>query len=316
MMRKLLLGCVALVVVLLVGAVGYGARRNPESGPIDAAARAGATGKFVTLPAGITHYELSPPATGPDTGRVVVLVHGFSVPYYIWDSTVVALTRAGRRVLRYDLYGRGLSDRPDAAYDGDMYDAQLAGLLDSLRITQPVDLIGLSFGGFVVSHFTVTHRERVHTLTLMDPVSTQRRLPRVLTTPVVGPWFFQTMAVPGMADGQASDFLHPEHFPDWADKYRPQMRYTGFGRSLLRTSITLSRTDFFALFNTISLRQVPTLLVWGKQDRTVPIQNADSVRYAIPGVTLVAVDSAGHLPHMEQSAVTHAAILAFLARHP
>src|SRR6185295_2517104 len=116
-MRKLVTGLLIFVILVVCAALGYGVMRNPESGPIDDAARAGAPGKFVALPAGVTHYEL----TGPDTGRVVVLVHGFSVPYYIWDSSVVALNKAGRRVLRYDLFGRGLSDRPDAAYDGAMY---------------------------------------------------------------------------------------------------------------------------------------------------------------------------------------------------
>jgi len=45
-------------------------------------------------------------------GPAVALVHGFSVPYYVWDPTAPELARAGFRVLRYDLYGRGYSDRP------------------------------------------------------------------------------------------------------------------------------------------------------------------------------------------------------------
>ncbi len=315
MLKKILLAVVALVIVGAAAALAYGAVRNPESGPIDAAARTGAPGKFIALSQGVTHYELTTLVGTPDTGRVVVLVHGFSVPYYIWDSTVVALTKAGRRVLRYDLYGRGLSDRPDAAYDGPMYDMQLRDLLDSLRITQPVDLIGLSFGGYVASHFAVHQRMRVKTLTLMDPVSTQRKLPWILTSPI-GPWFFQTMAVPGMADGQSSDFLHPEKFPGWADKYRPQLKYDGFGRALHRSLLTLSTTDFFRLFDSVSSKEVPVILVWGLQDRTVPFTNADSVRYAIPGLTVIPIDSSGHLPHMEQSAKTHAAILSFFGRHP
>ena len=57
--------------------------------------------------------------------RTVVLVHGFSVPYYIWDSTTTALAAAGYRVVRYDEYGRGLSDRPNVDYTADLYDRQL-----------------------------------------------------------------------------------------------------------------------------------------------------------------------------------------------
>jgi pimeloyl-ACP methyl ester carboxylesterase len=306
----------ALVAFVIVATIGYGWVRNPESGPMTAASRTNAPGEFIALAGGVTHYELSPPATGADTGRLAVLVHGYSVPYYIWDSTVVALTKAGRRVLRYDLFGRGWSDRPDAAYDGAMYDAQLTALLDSLHITQPVDLVGLSFGGYVVSHFAGTQRARVNTLTLVDPTSTTRMMPKYLTVPVIGLWVFQTMAVPGMADGQSSDFLHPEHFPGWADLYRPQMRYDGFGRALLRSAITLSRTDFYAQFGAVAKGGVPTLLIWGKQDPRVPFANSDSVRRAIPALTFAPIDSSGHLPHMEQSAKTHAAMLAFFGQHP
>ena len=47
--------------------------------------------------------------------------------------------------------------------------AQLIELLDSLRVTGPVDLMGLSFGGFVTGHYVPGHVARVRTLTLVDP---------------------------------------------------------------------------------------------------------------------------------------------------
>ena len=64
-------------------------------------------GSFTRLPSGVTHYELK----GPDTGQVVVLVHGSTIPMYIWDEQVDDLAKAGFRVLRYDQYGKGFSDR-------------------------------------------------------------------------------------------------------------------------------------------------------------------------------------------------------------
>ncbi|MEO6445178.1 MAG: alpha/beta hydrolase [Gemmatimonadaceae bacterium] len=297
--------------MLLVVAIGYGAWVNPERAELDATVRAGAPGLFVGSSNGMTHFDLA----GPDSGRVVVLVHGFSVPLYIWDSTAVALSGAGYRVIRYDRFGRGWSDRPDVAYDGALYDAQLDELLDSLQVTQPVDLMGLSFGGFVTAHFATTHAARVRTLTLVDPVAGSGALPWFMATPIVGPWIFQTLQVPGMADGQASDFLHPEHFPTWVDQYRPQMHYRGFGRALLRSIHTMSGTNFDSLYASAGRTGVPTLLVWGKQDQTVPIARADVVRRNIPQVQFLPVDSAGHLPHIEQSARVHAAILEFLAAH-
>ena len=213
---------------------------------------------------------------------------------YIWDSTFNALSATGHRVIRYDLFGRGWSERPDATYDGPMYDQQLDELLDSLHVTQPINLVGLSFGGFVTSHYTVSHPRRVRTLTMVDPSSSTRKLPGFLTTPLLGPWIWQVSRVPGMAEGQASDFLHPENFPTWADQYRPQMHYKGFGRSLLRSAITLSKTNFETLFADVSKTSVPVLLVWGKQDQTVPIALSQVARTNIPAIQFFVVDSSGH----------------------
>src|SRR4029453_11854357 len=101
-----------------------------------------ARGEFVRVRDGYTHFEVG----GPPDGPVVVLAAGISVPYYIWDPTFTALVEAGFRVLRYDYYGRGYSDRPDIAYTQDAYLRQLTELLDVLKLVEPVNLMGLSFG--------------------------------------------------------------------------------------------------------------------------------------------------------------------------
>ena len=312
MLRQVLRALAVLLVVAMACTAGFYAWKNPEKATLDAAARAGAPGSFAALAHGVTHYEVA----GPDTGRVVLLVHGFSVPYYIWDSTFASLSSEGYRVIRNDLLGRGLSDRPDETYDGALFDAQIDELLDALRVTQPIDLMGLSFGGYVTAHYVGTHPTRVRTLTLVDPSAERSRIPEALTIPVVGQFLWQAMHVPTMADNQASDFLHPERFPDWADRYRPQMRYKGLGRALRSSLTTLSNTDFDALYAGVARANVPTLLVWGKQDRTISILRSSVVRRNIPGIEFLAVDSAGHLPHLEQAATVNARLLAFLAAHP
>jgi pimeloyl-ACP methyl ester carboxylesterase len=85
----------------------------------------------------------------------VILVHGFSVPYYIWDGTYDSLVQAGFHVIRYDEFGRGFSDRPDVIYDPVLYRNQLHDLITSLKLQTPVSLAGVSFGGAVVSDFVV-----------------------------------------------------------------------------------------------------------------------------------------------------------------
>ncbi|MEX2180404.1 MAG: alpha/beta hydrolase [Gemmatimonadaceae bacterium] len=310
--RRWLVALVALPVGLGAAAAALYLIKNPERESLQAAARTDVPGRLVALDAGVTHYR----SAGPDGGRVAVLVHGFSVPSYIWDSTLVALGDAGYRVIAYDLFGRGWSDRPDATYDGAFYDAQLAGLLDSLRVRGPVDLFGLSFGGYVTAHFVSTHPARVRTLTLVDPTTRGRTVPTILRVPIVGHYLFQVSAVPTMADNQASDFLHPDDFPDWAERYRPQMRYRGFGRSLRRSLIATAAADFPAYYDAIARAGIPVLLIWGTEDRVLPIERAADITSRIARTEFFPVDSAGHLPHLEQSARVHARILAFLAANP
>ena len=163
-LRKLIVLPIALAAAAIAATYAI---RNPERADLGAAARQGVPGKFITLGDGVTHYDVA----GPDTGRTVVLVHGFSVPYYIWDSTSAHLASAGYRVVRYDEYGRGLSDRPDVPYVDDLYDRQLVELLDSLKITDRVDLAGVSMGGAVTSMFAGRHPQRVRSLILVDPVA-------------------------------------------------------------------------------------------------------------------------------------------------
>lgn len=96
--------------------------------PLDDLARMEAPGSFITLAKGKVHYETA----GPGNGVPLVLVHGLSVPGYIWDPIFHPLARAGFRVIRFDLYGRGFSDKPKVRYDVAVFDTQriLAGLYD------------------------------------------------------------------------------------------------------------------------------------------------------------------------------------------
>jgi pimeloyl-ACP methyl ester carboxylesterase len=311
---KVLRALLILIVLAGASAAGYHHYKNPEKRTLDAAARAAAAapGAYLTLGDGVTHYE----AAGPADGRVAVLVHGFSVPSYIWDPTFAALREAGYRVIRYDLYGRGLSDRPDGAYDGAFYDRQLDELLTALKVADPVDLFGLSFGGYVSAHYASTHPQRVRTLTLVDPSNTAPTLSWQFATPLLGPYLFQVGAVPTMADNQNGDFLHPERFPGWAERYRPQMQYHGFGRALYRSRLNLAHVDFDGIYAAIARAGTPVQLIWGKQDPVIPVAQAARLQRAIPSLRYVEIDQSGHLPHMEQTALFNQHMLAFLAAHP
>lgn len=307
--RLLFIYGVALVTLFVLVPAALYFTLDPERLDLDAAARASAPGQFAKLSDGYTHYEIG----GPADGRVVVLAAGATVPYYIWDPTFKALVDAGYRVLRYDYYGRGFSDRPDVPFTQELYVRQLRELLDAVHISQPFDLAGLSFGGAVITSMAAREPQRVRSLIYMDPAF---RTPSSLTLLESSPraWNVVTAILDerNWADGQLSDFLHPEKFPDWPDRYRPQLRYKGFRRSRLsdlRANVDADQRDEL---QAVGRHSRPVLVIWGKQDPNVPFELSASLMAVMPYARLLAVDQAGHLPQWERPDIVQPAILSFL----
>jgi pimeloyl-ACP methyl ester carboxylesterase len=297
------------LLLVVAGCSGLYVAADPEQRDIDQSVRAMAPGQFIRLSDGYTHYDLG----GPPDGRLVVLAAGISVPYYIWDPTFTALVRAGFRVLRYDYYGRGYSDRPDIAYTQDVCVRQLAELLDALRLTQPIDLAGLSFGGSVVTTFADRYPDRVRSLVYIDPsFRTPYTIPSLDQIPIL--WNFLTAVFDERwwADAQLDDFVHPERFPDWPDRYRVQLRYRGFRRAQRSTVVSNATVDQGPELKRVGEHPRPVLAFWGTQDNAVPIEFSAPLLQAMPRARLVPVESAGHLPHWEQPDAVHPPLIAFL----
>jgi pimeloyl-ACP methyl ester carboxylesterase len=307
---------VALLAVLAAAAL-FGVYRyyDQEKLPLDDSARQTEArafgGSYIRLGAGVTHYEL----TGPKDARTVVLVHGFSVPYFIWDPTFDALTAAGFRVLRYDLYGRGFSDRPNAHYNPGLFDQQLVQLLGVLNISQPIDIVGISMGGPIVINFAAGHPERVRKIALFDPAYGKGFTPPwSLRTPVVGEFVMNVQIAPAMAGSQRDDFVHPERYSDYFAKYTTQMRYEGFRNAILSTIRDFLSQDNTGAFASVGKSGKPVLLIWGRADQDVPFALSDEVRKAVPQAEFHAIDDAAHVPFYEHPEIVNPMLIQFLRR--
>ena len=114
-----------------------------------------------------------------------------------------------------------------------------------------------------------------------------------------------------MAEGQLSDFLHPENYPGWVDRYRMQMQYEGFRRAIVSTIYHFLPEDHLKNYARLSEHDIPVMLIWGKQDRVLDISGAETLQRVLD-LEFLAVDEAGHLPHIEQSEYVNPAILEFL----
>ena len=225
--------------------------------------RQSAEGDFVALPNGYTHYEL----VGDKDAETVVLVHGFSVPNFIWEPTFRALTKAGFRVLRYDLFGRGYSDRPKTRYNFDLFANQLRDLLDALNIKEPINLFGLSMGGPITATFTTRHPERVKRLALFAPAG-GKTIPlsaayKTLLIPGIGELLMGLLGKKTLIDGIAEDFYEPELIAHFQNLYTPQLSIQGFGRAILSTMRNDALGDSSAVYKSVGELDIPHVVDLG-----------------------------------------------------
>ncbi|TCL56474.1 pimeloyl-ACP methyl ester carboxylesterase [Hydrogenispora ethanolica] len=274
---------------------------------LDEIARNQAGGSFVRLSDGMTHYEDS----GAPDDPPVILVHGYSVPYYMWDRVVTPLNRGGFRVIRYDLYGRGFSDRPKLRYDRALFLRQLRELLAELSLKPPVHLVGTSMGGAIVAAFAADFPELVAKIVLLDPL--WEPLPiGPLAIPGIGECVAAGFYVPATPKKQYQDFYRPElFFPEWELKFREQMRYKGFSHALLSTARHFLSRDPKADFQKMASHHQRVLQIWGSEDRTLRKEGAHKLQ-ALLGSELSWIEAAGHLPHYEKPEIVNQALLRFL----
>jgi pimeloyl-ACP methyl ester carboxylesterase len=281
-------------------------KQNPDKETItkDDAFRKGiTTGSFARLSAGFTYYEFANP--GADT--ILVMVHGFSVPAYIWDSTFYAAAKRGYGTLRYDTYGRGYSDNPDAVYDVALFSQQLSELLDFLQVNKPINLMGLSDGGRTITAFAYQYPQRVRYLIYVDAAGFENLPPRDSTASMMVAEeevlaFKQSDRYLTMATGQLGDFLDSVPYRGWDKKYEEVMKYKGFVRALLSTN--KNRVSLKNEHRAIAASGIPVIAFWGEHDTVVKLEEVKpNLIERIPEVELFVLPKAGHLPHMEQAAM-------------
>ena len=306
--KKSLLAKLAIALLLLVigGWIAFNVK-NTEVHNLDEAARKNVPGKFVSLPDGVTHYD----EAGSVAAKTIVLIHGFSVPYYIWDNTYRSLVEQGFRVIKYDEFGRGYSDRPEVAYTPELYRRQLFDLLKSLNVQAPVALAGVSFGGAVAADFAAHHPSLVDKVILVDPVYNFQ--PAGISESVDK--YLLAFLLEQQATGQADDFKYPNRFPGWVAKYRPQTQYKGFRHALISTKYNYPDSVIKNNYRKLNTQQKDVLLIWGKDDKVVPFAYSDSLR-ALLNVQFLPVADAAHLPTMEQPAIVNQRIISFLKEQP
>jgi pimeloyl-ACP methyl ester carboxylesterase len=277
--------------------------KDPELKEMNAEARKGVTGSFIQLRDGITHYEIA----GVPKNGVVVLVHGFSVPYFIWNGFFENLVNQGYQVIRYDEFGRGYSDRLKKNYTSSVYTQQLHDLITELKIKTPVNIIGVSFGGIVSTNFTLAYPQLVKKVILIDPASERNNNKGTLAD--VEKWM--GMNSDKRAESQLEDFKYPNNFPNWVTDYKVQMQYKGTRMALASTIFHYDSIPYLDRYKNLNRLKKQVLLIWGTEDHTVPLKYSDSIK-AVLNVRFLEVKDAGHLPYLEKPILVNQEVIQFL----
>jgi non-heme chloroperoxidase len=255
------------------------------------------------------------------SGRPVVLIHGWPLSGDSWDPVALALAEAGYRAIAYDRRGFGRSDQPWQGYDYDTFADDLADVMQSQRADEDVALVGFSMGGGEVARYLSRHGGRgVSQVALISSV-----VPYMLQTED-NPHGVPQATLEQIGDGVRQDRAHflRGFFKDV------------FGAGLLTSPVSSETLDLAwntamqaglhptlaaaRAFGSTDFRPdlasftVPTLVIHGTADKTVPIDATSRVvASAVSQATLIEYDGDPHAVFATQTARLTRDLLEFLS---
>jgi pimeloyl-ACP methyl ester carboxylesterase len=239
-------------------------------------------------------------------GPAVVLLHGFASSIYTWKDVLPGLARS-RSVVALDLPGFGESDRPsDLSFES--YPRIVLGLMDHLGIAQAT-LVGNSMGGALATVVAGQTPGRVRGLVLIDAAGfnleeSERPFLVRLAGSRIGGRLADRLPVRGklLRVGLHQIFHDPALITEERyNEYLAPLLRPGSTQAIL--SLLHSRTLEPRLVVELAGKvKAPTLVLWGREDRWIPVEQADRFVAAISGARKVVFEDCGHMPQEERPA--------------
>lgn len=256
-----------------------------------------------------------------DSGRPVVLIHGWPLSGASWKAQWGPLRDAGYRVIAYDRRGFGQSDKPADGYDYDTLADDLAALIDE-RDLRDVTLVGFSMGGGEVARYIARHGES--------------RLRSIVFAAAVPPYLRKTDDNPDgpLTDAKADEmerglrasradffdqFTRDFFSVDGELKVDEAQRHEAIALCLqsdqaaaLGCMEAFATTDFRDDLKRIS---VPTLVLHGDADGIVPLEGSGARTHdAVAGSALSVLHGAPHGCNVSHADAFNRALLTFLQK--
>lgn len=256
--------------------------------------------RFVDVDGVRVHYQEAGDADAP----ALVLIHGFASSTLVWSKVFLRFAEVGYRVIAVDMLGYGYSAKPrDAEYTIPGQAKLLTRLLDCLGISRAI-FVGSSYGGAVAATCALDYADRVEKLVLVGTVNNNRplafKLMRVFGSPLFGDVVSPLLIGSRRLLRRRMKRVYDRHA--WVlderrvDARHLPLRAAGTQRAIIRT---VRRWDAERISNDAHLISQPTLLLWGENDREIPLADGERLHAEIPGSRLIVFLNCGHLPHEE-----------------
>ena len=246
------------------------------------------------------HYQ----EAGRSDAPALVLIHGFATSNLVWSNVLLELADEGFRVIAPDLLGYGYSAKPrELDYTIVRQGQMVLSLLEQLRIDRVI-LVGSSYGGAIAATIALDRPKLVEKLVLIGAVTnnkpTRYLLMRLFSSPIIGDILSPLVVGSRRLLRFRMKRVYDRHSlaldERRVDARHLPLRTAGVHRAIIRT---VRRWDADRVSREAYLIRVPTLLLWGDNDREVPIQDGQRLHREIPNSRLVVFRECGHLPHEE-----------------
>jgi pimeloyl-ACP methyl ester carboxylesterase len=263
--------------------------------------------KFIDVGGMRVHYR------DEGQGPVVVLLHGTASSLHTWDDWTEALAPR-HRVIRMDLPGFGLTGpSPAGDYTTSAYVSFLESFREALGLTR-FALAGNSLGGQVAWSYAVAHPDRVTDLILVDPAGFPIQHPvlafRLARIPLLSSLLVHLEPLPMVKRTLREAYGDPSKVtPELVRRYRRLALREG-NRSAFVARARVAQQDTSADIPKVRAR---TLILWGQEDRLIPVSDAARFAAAIPGAKLILYPGVGHVPMEEIGKRSAADAEAFLS---
>ena len=248
--------------------------------------------QFVEVDGMQVHYQRK------GKGHPLVLVHGFSGHVWNWREWMEHLPN-DFELIAMDLPGFGLTGpHPDGDYSTEMSVDFLDKFLTKIGV-DTFHLAGNSMGGGISWAYTLAHPERVKKLVLVDasgyPKKDSKTIAgfKILQYPILHPLITKITPKSILEKSLAGTYVDQSYAnEEEINLYHNMLRRTG-NRQVLIDRMKVPRKDKSHLIKNI---KTPTLIIWGKEDIIIPVDNAYLFQRDIEGSELIVYDQVGHLP--------------------